>query len=100
MRRPDHWEVRIGGYLTKTFTLTKDAHVLSFYGKFHFIRNFDDKQFVYFKDAFQLGSFGTSLEAGFGVFSQLFLKIIFHSDLITSTNLRWLVFLERIFLMD
>ncbi|WP_375661226.1 autotransporter outer membrane beta-barrel domain-containing protein [Bartonella sp. CM86QHHN] len=84
MRSPDHWGMRIGGYLTKTLTFTKDkdAHVLSFYGKLHFIRSFDDKQFVYFKDAFQLGSFGTSLEAGFGVFSQLSSKIIFHSDLI------------------
>ncbi|WP_375614763.1 autotransporter outer membrane beta-barrel domain-containing protein [Bartonella sp. AC535YNZD] len=84
MRSPDHWGMRIGGYLTKTLTFTKDkdAHVLSFYGKLHFIRSFDDKQFVYFKDAFQLGSFGTSLEAGFGVFSQLSPKIIFHSDLI------------------
>ncbi|WP_375640778.1 MULTISPECIES: autotransporter outer membrane beta-barrel domain-containing protein [unclassified Bartonella] len=84
MQSPDHWGMRIGGYLTKTLTFTKDkdAHVLSFYGKLHFIRSFDDKQFVYFKDAFQLGSFGTSLEAGFGVFSQLSPKIIFHSDLI------------------
>ncbi|WP_375669060.1 autotransporter outer membrane beta-barrel domain-containing protein [Bartonella sp. MR168JLCBS] len=82
MRSPDHWGMRVGGYLTKTLTFTKDAHVLSFYGKLHFIRSFDDKQFVYFKDAFQLGSFGSSLEAGFGVFSQLSPKIIFHSDLI------------------
>ncbi|WP_026500772.1 autotransporter outer membrane beta-barrel domain-containing protein [Bartonella grahamii] len=82
MQSPDHWGMRIGGYLTKTLTFTKDAHVLSFYGKLHFIRSFDDKQFVYFKDAFQLGSFGSSLEAGFGVFSQLSPKIIFHSDLI------------------
>ncbi|WP_375623934.1 autotransporter outer membrane beta-barrel domain-containing protein [Bartonella sp. TT119HLJHH] len=82
MRSPDHWGMRIGGYLTKTLTFTKDAHVLSFYGKLHFIRSFDDKQFVYFKDAFQLGSFGSSLEAGLGVFSQLSPKIIFHSDLI------------------
>ncbi|WP_375639299.1 autotransporter outer membrane beta-barrel domain-containing protein [Bartonella sp. MF74HXZ] len=82
MQSPDHWGMRIGGYLTKALTFTKDAHVLSFYGKLHFIRSFDDKQFVYFKDAFQLGSFGSSLEAGFGVFSQLSPKIIFHSDLI------------------
>ncbi|WP_210234973.1 autotransporter outer membrane beta-barrel domain-containing protein [Bartonella mastomydis] len=82
MRRPDHWGMRIGGHLTKTLTLTKDAQVLSFYGTLHFVRNFDDKQFVYFKDAFQLGSFGSSLEAGFGVYSQLSPQITFHSDLI------------------
>ncbi|WP_330167976.1 autotransporter outer membrane beta-barrel domain-containing protein [Bartonella grahamii] len=82
MRSPDHWGMRIGGYLTKTLTFTKDAHVLSFYGKLHFIRSFDDKQFVYFKDAFQLSSFGSFLEAGFGVYSQLSPKIIFHSDMI------------------
>ncbi|WP_144754440.1 autotransporter outer membrane beta-barrel domain-containing protein [Bartonella saheliensis] len=82
MRRPDHWGMRIGGHLTKTLTLMKDAQVLSFYGTLHFVRNFDDKQFVYFKDAFQLGSFGSSLEAGFGIYSQLSTKITFHSDLI------------------
>ncbi|PIT68878.1 hypothetical protein CER18_05375 [Bartonella tribocorum] len=82
MRRPDHWGVRLGGHLTKTVTFTKEAQVLSFYGKLYFIRSFDDKQFVYFKDAFQLGSFGSSLEAGIGVYSQLSAKITFHSDLI------------------
>ncbi|EJF84942.1 autotransporter outer membrane beta-barrel domain-containing protein, partial [Bartonella rattimassiliensis] len=82
MRKPDHWGVRIGGHLTKTFTSTKDAHVLSFSGKLYFVRNFDDKQFVYFKDAFQLGSLGSSLEAGFGIYSQLSPKIILHTDLI------------------
>ncbi|WP_439330025.1 hypothetical protein [Bartonella gabonensis] len=70
------------GNLTKTLTLTKDAQVLSFYGILHFVRNFDDKQYVYFKDTFQLGSFGSSLEAGFCIYSQLSQKIIFHSDLI------------------
>lgn len=82
MQRPDHWGVRIGGHLIKTLTFTKEAQVLSFYGTLHFVRNFDDKQFVYFKDAFQLGSFGSSLEAGFGVYSQLSPKITFHSDLL------------------
>ncbi len=82
MRKPDHWGVRIGGHLTKTLTFTKDTQLLSFYGMLHFVRNFDDTQFVYFKDAFQLGSFGSSLEAGFGVYSQLSQKITFHSDLI------------------
>lgn len=82
MRRPDHWGMRIGGHLTKTLTFTKEAQLLSFYGTLHFVRNFDDKQFVYFKDAFQLGSFGSFLEAGFGVYSQLSQKITFHSDLI------------------
>ncbi|WP_273719117.1 MULTISPECIES: autotransporter outer membrane beta-barrel domain-containing protein [Bartonella] len=82
MRRPDHWGVRLGGHLTKTVTFTKEAQVLSFYGKLYFVRSFNDKQFVYFKDAFQLGSFGSSLEAGIGVYSQLSAKITFHSDLI------------------
>ncbi|WP_375703794.1 autotransporter outer membrane beta-barrel domain-containing protein [Bartonella sp. AD13SXNS] len=82
MQRPDHWEVRIGGHLTKTLTLTKEAHVLSFYGKLHFIRNFDDKQFVYFKDAFQLGSFGSSLEAGVGFNARLSSKLSLYNDLI------------------
>ncbi|WP_375608577.1 MULTISPECIES: autotransporter outer membrane beta-barrel domain-containing protein [unclassified Bartonella] len=82
MQRPDHWEVRIGGHLTKTLTLTKETHVLSFYGKLHFIRNFDDKQFVYFKDAFQLGSLGSSLEAGVGFNARLSSKLSLYNDLI------------------
>ncbi|WP_425456843.1 hypothetical protein [Bartonella massiliensis] len=74
--------MRLGGHLTKTLILTKEAQLLSFYGKLYFIHSFNDKQFVYFKDTFQLGSFGSSLEAGIGVYSQLSAKITFHSDLI------------------
>ncbi len=87
MGKPDYWIMRVGGRLTKTLTVTEDARVISFYGKFHFIRDFSDKQSVHFKDAFQLGAFGSSLEAGGGVYSQLSPNIILHSDLVYQHNL-------------
>ncbi|WP_332060701.1 autotransporter outer membrane beta-barrel domain-containing protein [Bartonella sp. CB74] len=87
MGKPDHWIMRVGGRLTKILTVTEDARIISFYGKFHFIRDFSDKQFVHFKDAFQLGAFGSSLEAGGGIYSQLSPTIILHSDLAYQHNL-------------
>ncbi|WP_246786318.1 autotransporter outer membrane beta-barrel domain-containing protein [Bartonella taylorii] len=87
MRKPDYWMMRVGGRLTKTLAVIEKARVLSFYSQFHFIRNFDNEQFVYFGDTFLLGDFGSSLETGFGVYAHLSSKITFHSNLIYSINL-------------
>ncbi|EJF74345.1 hypothetical protein ME7_01483 [Bartonella birtlesii LL-WM9] len=43
MRRPDYWMARVDGYLTKVLTAFEEAHVISFYGKFHFVGDFSDK---------------------------------------------------------
>ncbi|MGF7157805.1 hypothetical protein GGR09_001174 [Bartonella heixiaziensis] len=74
--------MRVGGRLTKTLAVSKENRIISFYGKLHFAHGFREKQFVHFKDAFQLGSFGSSLETGFGIHSKLSSKITLYSDLI------------------
>ncbi|WP_455478297.1 autotransporter outer membrane beta-barrel domain-containing protein [Bartonella sp. B10] len=79
---PDKWMMRVGGSLTKTFVRLDKNRTVSFYGNLHFAHSFEGKQFAHFKDPFQLGSFGSSLEIGFGVHSQLSPKITIQSDFI------------------
>ncbi|MET3560291.1 hypothetical protein ABID39_000983 [Bartonella japonica] len=81
MGKLDQLVMRVGGYLTKTLAVSKEDHIISFYGKIHFSSHFGEKQFVHFKDPFQLGLFGSSLEAGLGINSQLSSKITLHGDL-------------------
>ncbi|WP_019218535.1 autotransporter outer membrane beta-barrel domain-containing protein [Bartonella florencae] len=81
MGKLDQWMMRIGGRLSKTFAEFEKDRVISFYGKMHFSHSFGEKQFVHFKDAFHLGGFGSSLEAGLGINSQLSSKITLHGDL-------------------
>ncbi|WP_375642406.1 MULTISPECIES: autotransporter outer membrane beta-barrel domain-containing protein [unclassified Bartonella] len=80
MKKIGQWFVRIGGRLSKTFTAFEKDRITSFYGNIHLARCFDKEQFVHFKDAFQLGSFGSSLEVGLGVNSQFSSKVTLHSD--------------------
>ncbi|GAA4666015.1 autotransporter outer membrane beta-barrel domain-containing protein [Bartonella pachyuromydis] len=81
MGKLDQWVMRIGGRLTKTFAEPEKERTMSLYGKIHLSHNFRGKQFVHFKDAFQLGSFGSSLEAGLGINSQLSPKVTLYGDL-------------------
>ncbi|WP_273782708.1 autotransporter outer membrane beta-barrel domain-containing protein [Bartonella sp. ML69XJBT] len=78
----DQWLARIGGRLTKVLPAADEAHVISLYGKLHVTHNFGKKQFVQFKDAFQLGAFGSSLETGLGFNAQLSPKFTLHGDLV------------------
>ncbi|UTO28001.1 autotransporter family protein [Bartonella harrusi] len=80
--KSDQWVMRVGGHLTKTLAISQEDRLTSFYGKLHFTHSFAKKQFVRFKDAFPLGSFGSSLETGFGIYSKLSSKIALHGDLI------------------
>ncbi|WP_455476805.1 autotransporter family protein [Bartonella sp. B41] len=82
MGSPDQWTVRTGGRLAKTLAGTEEAHVVSLYGKLYLTNNFAEKQFVHFKHAFQLGTFGSSLEAGLGFNAQLSKKFALYGDLI------------------
>ncbi|EJF75949.1 outer membrane autotransporter barrel domain-containing protein [Bartonella sp. DB5-6] len=82
MGKLDQWIARVGGRLTKTITATDEARVVSFYSKLHFAHGFGGKQFVHFKDAFQLGALGSSLETGLGFNAQLSQKIALHGDLV------------------
>ncbi|WP_375646493.1 autotransporter outer membrane beta-barrel domain-containing protein [Bartonella sp. TT29SHDZB] len=76
------WIGRIGGRLTKRLVATDEAQVISFYGKLHLAHGFEGKQFVHFKDAFQLGAFGSSLETGLGFNAQLSQKFALYGDLV------------------
>ncbi|WP_442894425.1 autotransporter family protein [Bartonella sp. CB60] len=80
--KPDQWVMRVGGRLTKTLSATdEEARVVSVYSKLHFAHSFGKKQSVHFKDAFQLGAFGSSVEAGLGVNARLSSKFALHGDL-------------------
>ncbi|WP_413154453.1 autotransporter outer membrane beta-barrel domain-containing protein [Bartonella sp. cb54] len=82
MGKPDQWVMRVGGRLTKTLSATdEEARVVSVYSKLHFAHSFGKKQSIHFKDAFQLGAFGSSVEAGLGVNARLSSKFALHGDL-------------------
>ncbi|MCZ2159075.1 autotransporter outer membrane beta-barrel domain-containing protein [Bartonella sp. 220] len=80
MGKLDQWVVRVGGQLTKTLSATDEAGVVSFYSKLYLSHGLADKKFVHFKDAFQLGAFGSSLEAGLGFNAKLSQKFALHGD--------------------
>ncbi|USP03528.1 autotransporter outer membrane beta-barrel domain-containing protein [Bartonella taylorii] len=82
MGKLDQWVARIGGRLIKTPTGFEGVNAVAFYGKLYFAHGFGGNKSVRFKDAFQLGAFGSSLEAGLGLNAQLFQKFVLHADLI------------------
>ncbi len=67
----DLWVMRVGGSLRKTLAASEEAPVVSFNGKLHLANSFGGKQRVQFGDEFQLGAFGSSLEAGMGFNAKL-----------------------------
>ncbi|WP_336277139.1 autotransporter outer membrane beta-barrel domain-containing protein, partial [Bartonella sp. CB178] len=77
----DQWVARVGGRLVKVLPAVATGHAISFYGKLNFAHAFGEKQFVHLGDAFQLGAFGSSLEAGLGFNAQLVPKLVLHGDL-------------------
>ncbi len=82
MGKLDQWVARVGGRLSKTLTVSEGGKPVSFYGKLYFAHGFGGKKSVQFKDAFQLGAFGSSLETGLGVNAQLSQKFALHGDLV------------------
>ncbi len=82
MDKLDQWMVRVGGRLTKTLAAPEKDRDVSFYGKVHFAHDFGKERSVRFKDSFQLGAFGSSLEAGLGLNARLSQKFAFHGDLV------------------
>ncbi|WP_317994039.1 autotransporter family protein [Bartonella gliris] len=81
MEKFNQWVMRVGGRLIKTLAVPEKDRIISFYGKLHLASHFGGKQFVHFKDAFQLGAFGSSLEVGLGINSQLSPKVTLQGDL-------------------
>ncbi|WP_375671286.1 autotransporter outer membrane beta-barrel domain-containing protein, partial [Bartonella sp. SD1336NMGDW] len=75
------WVGRVGGRLSKTLNVSEKGRVISFYSKLSYLHSFEDKQFVSFKNDFQLGDFGSSLEAGLGFNAKLSSKFALHGDI-------------------
>ncbi|MEL6089677.1 autotransporter outer membrane beta-barrel domain-containing protein [Bartonella schoenbuchensis] len=84
---PSQLTTRLGGRLTKFLTGIGEGRSVSFYGKLHLMGSFGGKQFVQFKDTFQLGAFGSSMEAGVGVQAQLSSQIALHGDVVYQQKL-------------
>ncbi len=82
MDKLDQLMVRVGGRLMKTLTASEKDRDVSFYGKIHFAHDFGKERAVRFKDSFQLGAFGSSLEAGLGLNARLSQKFALHGDLV------------------
>ncbi|WP_375656238.1 autotransporter outer membrane beta-barrel domain-containing protein [Bartonella sp. MR63HLJHH] len=82
MDKLDQLVVRMGGRLMKTLTASEKDRDVSFYGKIHFSHDFGKERAVRFKDSFQLGAFGSSLEAGLGLNARLSQKVALHGDLV------------------
>ncbi|WP_234924836.1 autotransporter outer membrane beta-barrel domain-containing protein [Bartonella vinsonii] len=78
----DQWVARVGGRLTKTPIGSEGMNAVAFYGKLYLAHGFEGKQSVHFKDAFQLGAFGSSLEAGLGFNAKLSQKFALHGDVV------------------
>ncbi|EJF84952.1 autotransporter outer membrane beta-barrel domain-containing protein [Bartonella rattimassiliensis] len=76
------WIGRVGGRLTKILVTPDEARVVSIYGKLNLAHGFGGERFVHFKDAFQLGAFGSSLETGLGFNAQLSQNFALHGDLV------------------
>ncbi|WP_273758645.1 autotransporter outer membrane beta-barrel domain-containing protein [Bartonella sp. AU55XJBT] len=82
MDKLDQWMVRVGGRLLKILVAPEKDRDVSFYGRIHFAHDFGKERSVRFKDSFQLGAFGSSLEAGLGLNARLSQNFTFHGDLV------------------
>ncbi|MBB5073945.1 outer membrane autotransporter protein [Bartonella callosciuri] len=82
MGKLDQWVARVGGRLTKNPAGSEGVNAVAFYGKLYLVHGFGGKQSVHFKDAFQLGAFGSALEAGLGFNAKLLPKFSLHGDIV------------------
>ncbi|GAA4665217.1 autotransporter outer membrane beta-barrel domain-containing protein [Bartonella pachyuromydis] len=80
MGKLDQWIARVGGRLIKTPRGPEGANNISFYSKLYLVHGFEGKKSVQFKDAFQLGALGSSLEAGLGFNAKLSSAFSLHGD--------------------
>ncbi|WP_273758643.1 autotransporter outer membrane beta-barrel domain-containing protein [Bartonella sp. AU55XJBT] len=78
----DQWVARVGGRLTKNPTGSEGVSAVAFYGKLYLAHGFGEKQSVHFNDAFKLGAFGSSLEAGVGLNAKLLPQFSLHADIL------------------
>ncbi len=82
MGKLDQWVARVGGRLVKIPREFEGMSSIAFYGKLYFSHGFGERQSVRFKDTFQLGGFGSSLEAGLGFNARLSGNFVLHADTI------------------
>ncbi|WP_375609620.1 MULTISPECIES: autotransporter outer membrane beta-barrel domain-containing protein [unclassified Bartonella] len=82
MGKLDQWVARVGGRLTKVATGSEGVDAVAFYGKLYLAHGFGEKQSVHFNDAFKLGAFGSSLEAGLGFNAKLLPQFSLHADIL------------------
>ncbi|WP_208434439.1 autotransporter outer membrane beta-barrel domain-containing protein [Bartonella taylorii] len=78
----DQWVARVGGRLSRASTGFEGVNAVAFYGKLYFAHGFGGNKSVHFKDAFQLGAFGSSLEAGLGFNAKLSSQFSLHGDVV------------------
>ncbi|WP_375651341.1 autotransporter outer membrane beta-barrel domain-containing protein [Bartonella sp. AA78NXGY] len=78
----NQWVARVGGRLTKIPTGSEGVDAVAFYGKLYLAHGFEGKQSVHFNDAFKLGAFGSSLEAGLGFNAKLLPQFSLHADIL------------------
>ncbi|WP_455479123.1 autotransporter outer membrane beta-barrel domain-containing protein [Bartonella sp. B23] len=88
MAKSGQWVMRVGGHFTRNPAASEKRCVVSLSGKLHLVHNFGGEQSVHFKDAFQLGAFGSFLRIGLGFSIQLFSKFVFHGDATYQHQLR------------
>ncbi|WP_375651001.1 autotransporter outer membrane beta-barrel domain-containing protein [Bartonella sp. OT172YNZD] len=82
MGRLDQWVARVGGRLIKTPTGSEGVNAVAFYSKLYLTHAFGKEQTVHFKDAFKLGAFGSSFEAGLGFNAKLLPQFSLHADVL------------------
>ncbi|WP_345097243.1 autotransporter outer membrane beta-barrel domain-containing protein, partial [Bartonella acomydis] len=82
MGKLDQWVARVGGRLAKISMGSEEVRAVAFYGKLYLAHGFGEKQSVRFKDTFQLGAFGSSLEGGLGFNAKLSPQFSLHGDLV------------------
>ncbi|WP_142417037.1 autotransporter outer membrane beta-barrel domain-containing protein [Bartonella massiliensis] len=78
----DQWVARVGGRLTKNPAGSEGVDAVAFYGKLYLAHGLGGKQSVHFSDAFKLGAFGSSLEAGLGFNAKLLPQFSLHADVL------------------
>ncbi|WP_375664605.1 autotransporter outer membrane beta-barrel domain-containing protein [Bartonella sp. CL162QHHD] len=78
----NQWVARVGGRLTKIPTGSEGVNAIAFYGKLYLAHGFEGKQSVHFNDAFKLGAFGSSIEAGLGFNAKLLPQFSLHADIL------------------
>ncbi|WP_375632552.1 autotransporter outer membrane beta-barrel domain-containing protein [Bartonella sp. AA74HLJMH] len=78
----NQWVARVGGRLTKIPTGSEGVNAVAFYGKLYLAHGFEGKQSVHFNDAFKLGAFGSSIEAGLGFNAKLLPQFSLHADIL------------------